>query len=359
MKKYVVLAASLSVLGFASAHAQTFPSPTQDNSAKITQTGNLHEATIDQAVGGQLNGQNQAEITQSTNRNVATINQSTATSPMTNSRYANIATVTQTRARNDAAIDQIHDYARVNRNLAAITQQGTDGDATIQQRGDNNVGRIFQRNTSVAPDARIEQNGRINTAIVEQTAGASGQVNVYQGFYGNGTILSPQTFTSTVDVLQSGVNADIYVSQIGTSHVANVDEDGLNGVIDIRMEGALNRADVTQVSQNGLIVVASTAGSFSNVATVNQGVTDNGSVAFVEQSGSNAFSEIEQLGGTGGLNGNFAEVNQSGSGLGANSILSTVLQDGSTNEARVTQASAYADSVVSQFGTGHIATVTQ
>ena len=359
MKKYVVLAASLSVLGFASAHAQTFPSPTQDNSAQITQTGNLHEATIDQAVNGELNGQNQAEITQSTNRNVATINQSNATSPMENSRFANIATVAQTRARNDASIDQIHDYARLQRNLAAVTQQGTDGDATIQQRGDNNVGRIFQRNGSLAPVARIEQNGRTNTARVEQFDGASGQVVVVQGEFGNGLILSPQTFTSTVDVRQSGVNADIFVSQIGTSQIANVIEDGLNGVIDIRMEGALNRADVTQVSQNGLVVVASTGGSFSNVATVTQGATDDGSYAIVEQSGSYAFSEIEQLGGGGGVDGNYAEVNQSGDGLGPNSIFSTVLQDGSTNEARVNQASVFAESVVSQFGSGHIATVTQ
>jgi hypothetical protein len=359
MKKYVVLAASLSVLGFASAHAQTFPSPTKDNSAKITQIGNFHEATIDQAVGGELNGQNQAEITQRANRNEAVINQSNATSPMTNSRFANEAEVLQTRARNDAAIDQIHDYARVNRNLAAITQQGTDGDATIQQRGDANTARIVQRNTSAAPIARVEQNGRTNIARVEQFEGSSGEVTVYQGFFGNGTLTSPQTFTSNVNVLQSGENANIFISQIGTSHVATVDEDGTNGMIDVRMEGALNRANIEQVSQNGLIMVASTAGSFSNVAIVTQGLTDDGSVAFVEQSGSYAVSDIDQLGGAGGFGGNFAEVIQSGDGLGPNSILSIVQQDGASNAAQITQASAYADSVVSQFGNGHIATVAQ
>lgn len=359
MYKHLLLAASFSVVGFASAHAQTFPSTSFDNSAKITQTGNLHTATIDQAVNGELNGQNQAEIEQSGSRNAAVINQSNATSPMANSRFANIADVTQIRSRNDASIDQVHDYERINRNLAVVLQQGIEGDAVIQQRGDSNVARILQRNTSAAPIARIEQNGRTNTAQVEQFAGSSGEVTVIQGAFGNGLILSPQTLLSTVDVQQAGQNADIYISQIGISQVANVVEGGVNGITDIRMEGALNRVDVAQFSQNGLIAIASTAGSFSNQATVTQGVTDNGSSAFVQQSGSNAFSEIEQLGGGGGLNGNFADVTQSGNGLGANSVLSSVFQDGSINEARITQASGYAESFVSQFGTGHLTTVIQ
>jgi hypothetical protein len=39
------------------------------------------------------------------------------------------------------------------------------------------------------------------------------------------------------------------------------------------------------------------------------------------------------------LNGNFADVTQSGNGLGANAVLSSVFQDGSINEARITQVS--------------------
>jgi hypothetical protein len=359
MKRYVILAASLSVLGFASAaHSQVFPSPTGDNSGKITQTGNQNRANIDQAIGGlSLNGQNSAEISQIGNRNNATVNQTSANSFV--NAFANTALIEQNRARGIASIDQIHDYT-VNRfNQARILQNSNDAEASIDQRGDRNTARIFQRGGSVAPNASIEQNGLINTAIVNQGSGSSGNVVVSQGEFGGGSILSPQTFTSRVDVDHNGANADIYVSQIGFTHNADVIEDGTNGIIDVRMDGALNIANVRQESSNGYVGISSTASSFSNLATVTQDVSDTGSSAFVLQSGSFAISDIEQLGDAGIGLGNFADVVQSGEGLGAGSIESMIVQNGSLNEATVNQSARVAESTVLQTGIGHLASVTQ
>ena len=359
MKRYVILAASLSVLGFAStAHAQVFPSPTGDNSAQITQTGNENRANIDQAIGGlSLNGQNRAQISQIGNRNNATVNQTSANSFA--NAFANTALIEQGRARGIASIDQIHDYAVTRFNEARILQNSNDAEASIDQRGDRNTARIFQRGLSVAPNASIEQNGRSNIAIVEQRAGASGTVEVSQGDFGGGNILSPQTFTSRVDVDHNGANADIFVTQIGFTHTADVFEDGTNGIIDVRMDGSLNTANVIQESSNGLVAISSTAGSFSNVARVNQDVSDNGSSAFVLQSGSLSVSDIEQLGGTGVSTANFADVVQSGDGLTPGSIESLIVQNGSLNEATVNQSARVAESTVLQTGIGHLASVTQ
>jgi len=359
MKRYVILAASLSVLGFASAaHAQVFPSPTGDNSAQITQTGNQNRANIDQAIGGlSLNGQNRAQVSQIGNRNNATVNQTSANSFA--NAFANTALIEQNRARGIASIDQIHDYAVTRFNEARILQNSNDAEASIDQRGDRNTARIFQRGLSVAPNASIEQNGRSNIAIVEQRAGASGTVEVSQGDFGGGNILSPQTFTSRVDVDHNGANADIFVTQIGFTHTADVFEDGTNGIIDVRMDGALNTANVIQESSNGLVAIRSTSASFSNVARVNQDVSDNGSSAFVLQSGSLSVSDIEQLGGTGVSTANFADVIQSGDGLTPGSIESLIVQNGSLNEATVNQSARVAESTVLQTGIGHLASVTQ
>lgn len=357
MKKLLILAASMSVLGFASAHAQTFPSTTQDNSAKITQTGNQNDGRIDQAIGGVLNGQNSAEIIQTGNRNEASIKQSTATSPLATG-FANTAMIDQRRARGDATIEQIHDYGLNRFNDALIVQITNDATASIEQRGDRNTGTIRQFNTSVAPIASIDQNGRINTAIVRQR-GANGQVEVLQGTFAGGIGPAPQTFSSRVEVDNDGSNADIYVSQIGFNHQAFVIEDGNNGMINVAMDGAFNTVNVLQESQNGYVQVYSTGTSSANFASVTQAASDDGSSALILQSGRNGDADIQQLDDVGGGGGNLADVTQSGNGIGVGDVLSTILQNGGANSALVNQASAYAQSDVTQTGVGHVANVSQ
>lgn len=355
MNRYLILAASMSVLGFASAHAQTFQSPTFDNSASITQTGNTNDAAIDQAVGAIINGQGSAEIIQNGNRNDALITQTNAVG-LFPAGFANTALIDQRRARGDASIDQIHDYFLNRFNDALIVQITPDATASIRQRGDSNTGTIRQFNTSSDPTANIQQNGRINTAIVRQR-GTGGQVDVVQGTYQSGPGASPQTFTSRVTVDNDGENADILVSQIGFNHNAVIFEDGLNGVINVAMDGAFNRVDVDQRSENGLVEITSTGAR--NVANVIQAASDDGSIARVTQSGNYAESAIEQLDSVFSGGGNLAEVDQSGFGSSTGDIYSSILQNGATNTALVDQASTYAQSGISQTGTGHLANIAQ
>ena len=357
MNRYLILAASMSVLGFASAHAQTFPSTTFDNSAKITQTGNANDAEIDQAVGGIINGQGNAEIIQSGNGSDALITQTNATNAFA-AGFANTAVIDQRRARGDATVEQIHDYAVTRFNDALIVQITPDATASILQRGDRNTGVIRQFNTSSDPIANIQQNGRTNTATVRQR-GAGGQVDVVQGTFQSGPGISPQTFTSRVTVDNDGVNADIFVSQIGFNQVATIFEDGLNGVINVSMDGASNSVNVDQQSSNGLVEITSTGTSFSNDAEVVQAASDDGSIARVTQSGSYAASDIEQLDGVLGGGENLAEVDQSGFGDGTGDIYSSILQNGGVNTALVDQASSFAQSGITQTGTGHTANVSQ
>ena len=355
MKRYLVLAASMSVLGFASAHAQTFPSTSFDNSARITQTGNQNEAEIDQAADGIINGQGRAEIIQTGNRNDASITQTSATSPF-GASFANTALIDQRRARGDASIDQIHDYIVTRNNNALIVQAAPDATASIQQRGDRNNATIRQLAGSVVPVANIDQNGRTNTAIVEQR-GSNGEVEVIQGTFEAGPGSSPETFNSRVDIDNDGANASIFVSQIGFNHNARVIEDGANGVITITMEGSSNAATVTQESRDGLVEIEATGSA--NIAEVIQASSDEGSIARVIQSGNFAISEIEQLDNVTGGGLNIAEVNQTGLATGSGNIMSSILQNGGANEAFVDQASAYAQSGIVQIGTGHLASVAQ
>lgn len=355
MTRHLILAASMSVLGFASAHAQEFPSTSFDNSASITQTGNLNEAEIDQAVGGIINGQGRAEIIQTSVRNDASITQTSATSPF-GTGFANTALIDQRRARGDASIDQIHDYLVSRNNAATILQVAPDATASIQQRGDRNTGTIRQLLGAVAPVANIDQNGRTNTAVVEQR-GSNGVVEVVQGTFQAGPGASGETFSSRVDIDNDGANAGIFVSQIGFNHNARVIEDGVNGLITITMEGASNAATVTQQSRDGLVEIATTGSA--NIAEVTQAASDEGSIARVIQSGNFAVSEIEQLDDVTGGGLNIAEVNQTGLATGAGNVLSSILQNGGTNMAFVDQASAYAQSDIVQTGTGHLANVAQ
>lgn len=357
MKRYLILAASVSVLGISSAHAQAFPSLDYDNSAQITQTGNANDARIDQAVGGQFNGQASAEIIQSSNRGIAEINQITTAGTSVSAGFDNTAKITQRRLDDIARIDQIHVYGSSGGNDATIFQATRDAEALVQQRGDKNLVVLNQRGLgSVAPYANVQQNGVSNIARVAQT-GQNGLVVVYQGNYSTSPATSPETQFSRALVNNAGSNADIFVSQVGFRQFADIDEAGANGTITVSMAGTLNDAYVTQNSTNGEVQITSEAGSFSNLARVTQNLSDTDSSASILQTGSFAEAVIEQSNGSIG-SGNSASVVQTGTGTVA-SISSLVFQDGMSNEAMVTQAGAYALSDIMQTGVGHSATVSQ
>lgn len=357
MRKSLIITASIMVLASGPALAQTFPAPGIDNSAKITQTGNNNEASIDQAINGFVNGQGVAEIIQSSNQGSAAITQTTATSPRPGG-FANTALIDQRRARTNATIDQIHDYQQAFGNEANVTQIAADAQAVARQRGDRNFVNIRQLNGSFQPVASVQQNGIFNRAIVRQR-GANGQVIVVQGEYTDAVGASPVSSRSRATIDNDGINADIYVTQIGFGNEATVMEDGINGLIDISMYGDLNITNVVQESTNGTVLVSTQAGSFSNLSDVWQEASDFGSLSSIDQSGSFSNAEVNQR-DTLGLGGsNQALVSQSGAGTGANSIYSMIVQNGGSNLANVHQASSYAQSTVMQTGFGHTSQIAQ
>lgn len=357
MKRFLILAASVMALSAAPAIAQVFPAPGIDNSARITQTGNFNEATIDQAVGGIINGQGLAEIIQSSNRGVALITQRSFTSPRPGG-FANEALLDQRRARAVGSIEQIHDYAQNFGNQATVIQIAADAVAAVQQRGDRNFVNFRQRNGSVTPVGSIQQNGINNRAVVFQD-GINGFVQVIQGFYSDGIGGSPDTLLGRVNITSAGTNSDIYVTQIGIGNNAAVLEDGINGLVDISSYGDQHIVEVEQNSTNGIVTVASYGGSVSNFASVTQHSSDFGSTALIEQYGRFGTADVLQqdLAGLGGNN--KVEVEQTGIGSSLNSIYSFTNQNGANNQAYVAQAGNAAQSSILQMGTGHLANVAQ
>lgn len=356
MKKILLIAASVCAMTGAPAFAQVFPAPGTDNSATITQTGNLNEATVDQAVDGIINGQGLAEIVQETSRATASVSQSSVTSPRADG-FANTAEIRQTGRRADATIEQIHDYASGFGNTATIVQTVRDTEAEIRQRGDRNIGTIRQVGGAIGSVASLEQNGVFNRATIRQSG--EGVVTVQQGEFESGSGSSPVTYNARATVDSAGINADIAITQFGFGNRATVTEEGINGEIDITMRGGLNEATVSQYSTDGRVVIETGELSQVNTATVLQEVTDTGSSVRIEQSGWYGRTEITQSDSLGLGGGNDAEVTQAGYGSGSDALLSLVTQDGASNMARVAQDASLAFSSVAQSGIGHFVQVAQ
>ena len=124
MRKLLFLSAAIAIVG-QPAIAQSFESPDFDNSASIRQIGTSNDATINQVVGGLINGQNSARILQRGDDNDAVIRQNSVTSPVSGA-FDNDARIFQRADGGDALIRQIHDYGSGNRNLATIRQDTDD-----------------------------------------------------------------------------------------------------------------------------------------------------------------------------------------------------------------------------------------
>ncbi|MFN7055064.1 hypothetical protein [Hyphomonas sp.] len=357
MNRYLVASAALVALCTAPAFAQVFPAPGIDNSARITQTGNNNEATIDQAVNGLINGQNQAEISQSSNAGRAMISQTTATSPRPGG-FANTASIDQRRARTSATVEQIHDYQQAFGNEANITQIAADAAAAALQRGDRNFINIRQLNGSVMPVASVQQNGIWNRAVVRQ-GGTNGTVIVRQGDYTNAVGASPVSSRSRATIDNNGVNSTIYVNQVGFGNEATIFEQGNSGLIDADMYGDQNITNIDQRSTNGTIILTTTGASFNNLSDIRQEISDFGSSATILQAGAFATANVTQkdLLGLGGNN--QANVQQSGFASGLNNVVSTITQDGGSNLANVNQMRSLAVSTVTQTGFGHVSTISQ
>ena len=355
-KKLLFIATAAAALSAAPAFAQSYPSPTLDNSAKITQTGDRNNANVNQAVGGILNGAAEAEVIQTGNRNTANVQQQNLQA-MT-ARFANITSVTQITSRATANVNQIHDYGTFGNNRATVNQRRADSVATINQRGDRNTATIRQLAPAVAPIASISQNGLRNTATVEQHSNL-GQVIVEQGTFSTVGGHSPDSQWNVATVLSSGASPNIFVRQGGNDNNTNIVEDGSFGRIDVNNYGQFNNVVLTQSSSNGAIDVLTQTGSSFNNAAVTQAMGDNGSEAMINQSGRYSEALISQadplaLGGN-----NQADITQTGNATAAGNIFSQITQSGRDNQASTVQASGLANSVITQTGATHNALVTQ
>lgn len=356
MKKLLLISAAATVICLPAA-AQGFESPSFDNSASITQIGTANDASVNQAVGGLINGQGSAEVIQNGDDNEATVRQRSFTSPVSGA-FDNRAKIDQRRDNGTATINQIHDYAASDTNEARILQVSDGAKAIARQRGDSNFINIRQLNASVAPDARVEQNGENNRATVRQRSDG-GRVRIFQGDFEASAGASPQTFDSRATVRSDGINPFIRVDQYSVGHRTTVDEDGVNGRVRVFSDGYFNTQTVEQYSTDGLVEISTFTDSFDNVANVVQEGSDVGSEAFVTQEGEASDSQITQKDDFGGGGYNTASVSQTGLGFSLGDLSSTILQDGGDNSATVSQAADYAQSVINQIGISHVANVSQ
>lgn len=357
MKRIFLTTAVAAAFSASPALAQTFASPTFDNSVGIVQDGNRNFADVDQAVGGQINGRGFADITQNGNRNDARVTQQEAAGGVSG-EFANDTAITQAANRTDAVVDQIQDYASRGNNRVRITQRTDKADATVQQRGNRNLAVVRQLGPAFEPTATIQQNGERNTARVTQRS-QLGTVNVSQGTYSDVSGHSPDSFQNFAQVDSDGVDPTINVTQTGAQNDAIVTEAGSLGTIDVTTNGSFNTVNVEQYSSNGDIDIFSTAASGINLVNAKQNVGDDSSSINILQSGINGHVFAEQSDTVGGGGNNSILIEQSGFGAFSGDVYSEVTQNGGFNGAEVYQAAASANSVINQIGTSHSSVVNQ
>lgn len=357
MQRIILTTVAAAAFCASPAFAQTFPSPSFDNSAIITQDGNRNRADVDQAVGGLINGHALADITQNGNRNEADVTQREFAGGVSG-EFANETTVIQNANRADAVVDQIQDYGSQGNNRARVIQRTDRADAEVQQRGNRNLAVVRQLAPSFEPVATVQQNGDRNTARIDQRSNL-GTVNVTQGTYSDVAALSPEAFQNTAEIDSDGNDPMINVSQTGASNEAYVTEAGSLGTIDVTSNGSFNTVNVEQYNANGDIDILSTAGSGINVVNARQNVGDDSSSINVLQTGYNGHVLAEQSDTLGGGGQNSILIEQSGLAWVSGAVYSEVVQDGGFNGAEVYQSAAAANSVISQTGTSHSSFVSQ
>ncbi|MEH6409605.1 MAG: hypothetical protein V7741_03705 [Hyphomonas sp.] len=361
MKRLLLTAISAAAIASAPALAQQAPALDGNNTSIISQRGNGNTADVNQAVGGTTNNQGYSSIEQlrgasgNVNNASATVRQSQGSYVMGGNDYANASVIEQRRNGAVAFVNQVHDYASSTQNSSTIRQLSANADASVRQRGDGNTATIVQRLASVTPTGAIRQNGVGNTArIIQESDGGSVVIN--QGTWaGPNQIVSPDSWDNDADVFSAGFNPLIRVNQFGSLNTADVSESGVDGIVRIDTDGVRNRADAFQGGVDNRIDIDQLDTGFRNTSDIMQEASSEDSLAKVEQSGYRARATITQRGGLE----NDALVTQSGLGATNTDILSTVLQDGSSNIATVDQFADSALSDVSQMGMMHVATISQ
>ena len=253
----------------------------------------------------------------------------------------NTATVDQSGARNDIAIEQGSGFFVENANTADVVQGGWNNEIDVYQTADGN-----DANFAVAV-----QSGESNELIVNQDAGDGGQnfADANQSGYSNAlAVIQVNDGTGTAGfndaaVSQSGSENELNVSQDGSGNIVTADQSGWGNTLAIAQVGDSNIADATQSGE-------------SNELTIVQGGEFN--VAFATQAGGSNEAHIEQDGAS-----NTAELTQTTYGNSAH-IFQTNYETGfvaeGTNVANVSQTyNSNQAALVVQYGAANTANISQ
>jgi trimeric autotransporter adhesin len=255
------------------------------NQAKTMQTGNLHEAYVNQVAGVLgASDKNQATITQAgtTGKHTATVNQN-------NLSENNTATVMQTGTTNIAQVEQIDNATK---NKATVTQSGISGNAYINQG--------LAQDRSIAD---IKQGGTSNISVIVQSKGGDGDANGV----GNEAYTEQFTGVNNYAFIQQG---DVYgysgSSAAAHDNYAKIKQDGSFNQARLWQTGDKNTGNVTQTGfQNQLAGLTGSPYGFDqfakqwgngNTLTVSQVSAPGGpgQIAHVEMVGNNNTSTITQ-----------------------------------------------------------------
>jgi hypothetical protein len=246
--------------------------------------------------------------------------QQTHRTGFTGNNLVNNATIQQGGFR-DVAFSQIpvQYNAVASRNDALIEQDGAENDGVIQQGAESPQTFVFETGDAV---------GRNNRAILRQVG------------YGNRGVILQEDDTNAITT-QYGFDNLAFVRQDG-----DVLDGGQYSVID---QGKLEsdvHGNFAAVFQRGML----------QESTILQ--TSDHNDAYVYQTAESAYAKslIEQTGGAD----NFASVMQSAPSVTvAEGVFSSILQNGSSNQAYVSQTIVSSSSVVAQTGNGNFARVRQ
>jgi hypothetical protein len=322
---------------------------TVGNKAAVEQDGKRNLANIDQALGNA----GWAVINQAGEDNATFIDQADTRTP--GQRSLNRVYVGQVGSAVSGNTVLYSNYARVQQtHRTGFTGNNLVNNATIQQGGFRDI--AFGQYNAVAArnDALIEQDGAENDGVIQQGA-ESPQTFVFESGdtigRNNRAILRQVGYGNRGVILQED-DANAITTQYGFDNLAFVRQDG--DVLDGGQYSVIDQGKLESDVHDNFAAVFQ-RGQLQE-STILQ--TSNHNDAYVYQTAESAYAKsvIEQTGGAG----NFASVFQSAPGTTvAEGVFSSILQNGSSNEAYVSQTIVASQSVVAQAGNGNFARVRQ
>lgn len=323
---------------------------TEGNKAAVEQDGLRNLARIDQSPGNA----GWAVVNQAGEDNASFIDQADTRTPgQASLNRAYVGQVGNAVSSNSVFYSN---YARVQQtHRTGFTGNNLVNNATIQQGGFREVAIDQFNAVGAGNDALVEQDGAENDGVIQQGVESPNTFFAEQGDSvgrNNRAILRQVGYGNRGVILQED-DTNAITHQYGSDNMAFVRQDGDvldGGQYSLIEQGAPEIGDVSNnfavVFQRGML----------QESEIRQ--TSDSNDAYVYQTAESAYakSEIEQTGGAG----NFASVVQSAPAITvADGVFSSILQDGSSNEAYVSQTIAASRSAVSQTGNGNFARVRQ